>query len=90
MVKELGKVDEIDKSYYTKLVDDAIAEISKHGDFEWFVSNDRLISDDDVPWWKVPCDEEHRDSCQGCPHLSNDIYHIDCDLGYDVPDFFKK
>ena len=90
MVKELGKVDEIDKSYYTKLVDDAIAEISKHGDFEWFVSNDQLISDDDVPWWKVPCDEEHRDSCQGCPHLSNDIYHIDCDLGYDVPDFFKK
>lgn len=90
MVKELGKEDKIDKSYYTKLVDDAIAEISKHGDFEWFVSNDRLISDDDVPWWKVPCDEEHRDSCQGCPHLSNDIYHIDCDLGYDVPDFFKK
>lgn len=90
MVKELGKEEEIDKSYYTKLVDDAIAEISKHGDFEWFVSNDQLISSDDVPWWKVPCDEEHRDSCQGCPHFSNDIYHIDCDLGYDVPDFFKK
>ena len=38
MVKELGKEDDIDKTYYNKLVDDAVEVISKYGDFEWFVS----------------------------------------------------
>ncbi len=41
MVKELGKQDDIDRSYYDKLVDDAVSDISKLGDFEWFVSDDR-------------------------------------------------
>lgn len=45
MVKSLGKEDDIDISYYNKLVDDAVAEISKYGDFEWFVSDDIDISD---------------------------------------------
>ena len=40
MVRELGKQDDIDKSYYTKLVDDAVANISQYGDFEQFVSDD--------------------------------------------------
>lgn len=40
MVKELGKEDDIDLSYYDKLVDDAVHDISKYGDFEWFVSED--------------------------------------------------
>lgn len=40
MVKELGKENDIDKSYYNKLVDDAVASISEYGDFEWFVSDD--------------------------------------------------
>jgi DNA polymerase elongation subunit (family B) len=40
MVKELGKEESIDRSYYDKLVDDAVATISKYGDFEWFVSDD--------------------------------------------------
>lgn len=40
MVKNLGKEDDIDKRYYTKLVDEAVTDISKYGDFEWFVSND--------------------------------------------------
>lgn len=40
MVRTLGKEDDIDKSYYRKLVDDAIAAISTYGDFEWFVSDD--------------------------------------------------
>ena len=29
----------IDKSYYRKLVDDAVEEISRYGDFEWFVND---------------------------------------------------
>lgn len=37
MVKELGKENDIDKSYYNSLVDEAVKAISKHGDFEWFV-----------------------------------------------------
>lgn len=39
MVQQTGKVDCIDKSYYTKLVDEAVADISQYGDFEWFVAN---------------------------------------------------
>lgn len=30
----------IDRSYYNKLVDEAVDTISQYGDFEWFVSND--------------------------------------------------
>ena len=38
MVKELGKENDIDRSYYNKLVDDAVDTISQYGDFEWFAS----------------------------------------------------
>ena len=37
-VKQLGRFEDIDKSYYTKLVDDAVKDISQYTDFEWFVS----------------------------------------------------
>ena len=40
IVKELGKEKDIDRSYYTALVDDAVASISSYGDFEWFASDD--------------------------------------------------
>lgn len=49
MVRTLGKESDIDKSYYDKLVDAAVDDISKYGDFEWFVADD--TSDDDVPWY---------------------------------------
>ena len=42
MVKELGKEADIDKSYYIKLVDDAVDAISQYGDFERFVSEDPI------------------------------------------------
>lgn len=38
MVRELGKQDDIDRGYYNALVDAAVAEISKYGDFEGFVA----------------------------------------------------
>ena len=41
MVKELGKEDDIDRSYYDKLVDAAVESISEFGDFEWFVDDSR-------------------------------------------------
>lgn len=43
MVQTLGKEEDIDQSYYRKLVDDAVDTISKYGDFEWFVSDDPYI-----------------------------------------------
>lgn len=38
LVRTLGKENDIDKSYYYKLVDDAKDSISQYGDFEWFVA----------------------------------------------------
>ena len=43
MVTELGKEDNIDRSYYDKMVDEAVKSISEYGDFEWFVSDDPYI-----------------------------------------------
>ena len=40
MVQTLKKEKDIDKSYYNKLVDDAVEAISEYGDFEWFISDD--------------------------------------------------
>jgi hypothetical protein len=44
MVKTLGKEADIDRSYYRAMVDDAVATISKYGDFEYFVSDDPNFS----------------------------------------------
>lgn len=46
IVREFGKEDCIDRSYYDKLVDAAAHDISQLGDFEWFISDDPHIS----PW----------------------------------------
>ena len=47
-VRRLNKEDDIDRSYYDNMVDNAVATINKYGDFEWFVSDDPYIS----PWFK--------------------------------------
>ncbi len=39
-VQAAKKEDDIDRSYYDKMVDAAVEAISKYGDFEWFVSSD--------------------------------------------------
>ena len=39
-VRKYCKEADIDKSYYNKLVDDAVETISKFGDFEWFANDD--------------------------------------------------
>ena len=44
-----GNEDIIDRSYYDRLVDDAIEAISKHGDYEWFVSDDPYIPEKKMP-----------------------------------------
>ncbi len=53
LVKRLDKANDIDRSYYDALVNDAVAVISDYGDFEWFVSDDRippLPLDEPLPW----------------------------------------
>lgn len=45
MVRALEKEDDINRGYYDRLVDEAVAAISEYGDFEWFASDDHY----DVP-----------------------------------------
>ena len=69
MVKECGKEEGIDRSYYDAMVDAAVETISQYGDFEWFISDDpvpdvntKLVNivdfppDDDLPWY-IPDDD---------------------------------
>ena len=89
MVKVLEKEDDIDRSYYTNLVNEAIEAISGYGDFEWFVSDDN--ESDVYPWfssndpedlpWKAACG---RNTCYGCHSLDN---NAKCTNGYDNSDF---
>ena len=43
MVRELGKEEDIDRSYYDDLVTKAAEAISQHGDLEWFLSDDPYV-----------------------------------------------
>lgn len=58
---EGNREDIIDKSFYTKLVDDAIEAIGKYGDAEWFISDDPYVSPEPVAgFMNIPddCSEE--------------------------------
>jgi hypothetical protein len=97
MVRDLDKSDNVDRSYYDKLVDDAVKTISQYGDFEWFVSDDPYIpslgandSDIDVLPWELPCGNENFSSCYECPHFSDANYHMDCELNYDISDLIMR
>ncbi len=61
VVKELEKEDDIDDNYYRKLVDEAVNDISKYGDFEWFISDEPV--DEKPPW----CTNRDIPSCDVCP-----------------------
>ena len=41
------------KTFYEKLINDAVDVISKYGDFEWFVSDDPYISKG-PDWMRIP------------------------------------
>ena len=49
IVKSSSNYDAIDKSYYEKLVNDAVGTIVAYGDFEWFVSDDPYIGPPFMP-----------------------------------------
>lgn len=59
MVKDFGKEKDVDDLYFKALTDDAVSNISKYGDFEWFVSEDTYGN---TPPW---CDITNQ--CDGCP-----------------------
>ena len=43
MVWELNKLDDIDEKHFIEMADTAKDAIQKHGDFEWFVSDDPYV-----------------------------------------------
>lgn len=53
--KQLGDAV-VDRSFYNKLVDDAIEAISKYGDYEWFVSDDKPTPNELIlaPYMNIP------------------------------------
>jgi len=57
MVKNLDKIQDIDKTYFRNLVDSAIKDISKFGDYYWFISDEEYPAEEDfdLPWYN---DEE--------------------------------
>lgn len=67
-VKIMGKEADIDRTYYNRLVDDAIDAISKYGDFEQFVSDEPLVVDL-PPWMEDPLKTQ--------PWFNPDEPHID-------------
>lgn len=91
-VKTLGKEADIDRSYYDKLVDNAIETISQYGDFNWFIADDSdepvapftaVQNPNDIPWYAA-CG---KDTCIGCEHFKESLYSGSCDLGYDNSDY---
>lgn len=60
MVRELGKQADIDEQYYISMVDEAIATISKYGDFEQFASDDPYVKAENWDFMNIPdgVDEE--------------------------------
>lgn len=60
MVQELGKENDIDRTYYNNLVDEAVKSLSSYGDFERFVADEPFVSDNTPPWFGVgePHEEE--------------------------------
>ena len=93
MVESLGKENDIDRSYYDALVDNAVEDISKYGDIEWFMSDDIDVpSGDSIP---IGFDETPPNAmtcgkldCQGCSNwIINAETGNECKLGHDALPF---
>lgn len=62
-VKKLGYEDFVDRSYYRRLVDEAVADISQYGDFESFTEDDITFVKEAHP----PCKNSNYQTCFDCP-----------------------
>lgn len=90
MVKKFKKEDDIDKNYYVDLVDSAVKDISKFGDFEQFIAEDVYKKIDDNPPWAMPCGDAKYNTCFDCPKFTDDLFDLDCSLGYDISSIILK
>lgn len=79
MVRELDKIDDIDKSYYDHLVNEAVDTISQFGDFEWFVSDDITQEHSNC----TPCGDTKYKTCFDCPNFIDDTKNV-CGRNYDI------
>lgn len=59
MVKQLDKQDDIDRTYYNNMVDEAVKSLSVYGDFERFAADEPYVSDNTPPWFGAG--EPHED-----------------------------
>lgn len=81
MVRELEKQTDIDEQYYISMVDEAIATISKYGDFEQFASDEPYVKENSNEW-VPPCGNRNIETCFDCPHFDDDPIHLECKRGY--------
>lgn len=68
-VRSLHLEDSIDEGYYRKLVDDAVNDISKYGDFEFFANG---LDNVELPWCEETCDCEKCSKSLDCPIYLNE------------------
>lgn len=90
---EMGQ-DGVDMSYFHALASDAIDNISRFGDFEYFVSPEFVAPYDATagpeetpPWDLTPCKHSKYMSCTVCPKFVDDGFHYECAEGYDLTEF---
>ena len=87
VVRQSGMEDKVDLCYYRALVDDAIENIRKYGDFEWFANSDdppseinHPLEDPNAVPWLMPCKDPNKTVCEECsefdtcPHLHDDSF----------------
>ena len=66
-VKNCGMEQDIELKYYNHLVDEATKDISKYGDFEWFIDITPNDSKDDIPWCTQPeVKDPNLETCSKC------------------------
>lgn len=91
MVKAMGKEADVDQGYYVNLVDAAVKDISKFGDFEWFIGDEPYYpKKDDVPPWLMPCGDAKYKTCMDCPNLMDEAHAYYCGIGYDISSVMLK
>ena len=97
VVRNLGKEDDIDRSYYDELVNKAKEAISKFGDFDEFVDVSKPFTTSDPDFHSCPLYREktpdpcETDYCWDCPYSHVNIHEPwtqpdICEKGYNIAD----
>lgn len=87
IVKELGKEDDIDPTYYDEQIYKAIEAINQYGDYDRFVDTSRpYIFEKKERELLVPCGDGKYNTCLECPNCSGDI----CKRGYSLTAYIEN